>query len=310
MSVHDESGTRRGSGVCVRRVASRDPHERSARRQRRRTINVTTSDGVVHAARVVGRDATTDLVLLRGSDSGRRCRRAVGAARRRVAREAGDTVWVVGAPSPGRHVAVDEQRRASRRPTASSRSRTGPTTSGLLETGAASSAASSGGALVDAAGNVTGIVLSPVGDSRMTYAVPIDDRARDRRRPARRRATPRTARSASTASTRPPARRSRASSPTDRPKLAGVRVGDVVESRRQARGRLDRTTSWRSSGTTARASRSCSSCAAGRGKLDGAARRSRAWSRRSAGRTPAAANRPAMRRACATGIGSTSSPAP
>ena len=51
---------------------------------------------------------------------------------------------------------------------------TGPTTSGLLETGAASSSASSGGALVDAAGNVTGIVLSPVGDSRMTYAVPIE----------------------------------------------------------------------------------------------------------------------------------------
>jgi serine protease DegQ len=51
---------------------------------------------------------------------------------------------------------------------------TGPTTSGLLETNAASSSASSGGALVDAAGDVTGIVLSPVGDSRMTYAVPIE----------------------------------------------------------------------------------------------------------------------------------------
>jgi S1-C subfamily serine protease len=49
----------------------------------------------------------------------------------------------------------------------------GPTTSGLLETAAASGPASSGGALVDADGNVTGIVLSPVGDSRMTYAVPI-----------------------------------------------------------------------------------------------------------------------------------------
>ena len=49
----------------------------------------------------------------------------------------------------------------------------GPTTSGLLETGAASSAGSTGGALVDHTGDVTGIVLSPVGDDRMTYAVPI-----------------------------------------------------------------------------------------------------------------------------------------
>ena len=51
---------------------------------------------------------------------------------------------------------------------------TGPTTSGLLETGAVSSPASSGGALVDNAGHVAGIVLSPVGDGRMTYAVPIE----------------------------------------------------------------------------------------------------------------------------------------
>jgi S1-C subfamily serine protease len=50
---------------------------------------------------------------------------------------------------------------------------TGPTTAGLLETAAASGLASSGGALVDAAGNVTGIVLAPVGESRMTYALPI-----------------------------------------------------------------------------------------------------------------------------------------
>jgi S1-C subfamily serine protease len=49
----------------------------------------------------------------------------------------------------------------------------GPTTSGLLETAAASSSASSGGALVNRSGDVTGIVLSPVGDDRMTYAVPI-----------------------------------------------------------------------------------------------------------------------------------------
>ena len=34
VSVRDDAGTRRGSGVCVRRVRAPDPHERPARRQR------------------------------------------------------------------------------------------------------------------------------------------------------------------------------------------------------------------------------------------------------------------------------------
>jgi S1-C subfamily serine protease len=164
VSVRDKSGTRRGSGVCIRRsneILTSDRLVGSAVK-----VNVTTFDGVVHPARVLGRDVTTDLVLL-GLDSG--VPTAPPAAK---AAQAGDTVWVVGAPSPG-----DRQPWMSSGMIASTDSlvalESGPTTSGLLETGAASNAASSGGALVDRDGNVTGIVLSPVGDSRMTYAVPI-----------------------------------------------------------------------------------------------------------------------------------------
>ena len=81
-------------------------------------------------------------------------------------------MWVVGAPGPG-----DSSPWMSSGLVASTDSlvafASGPTTSGLLETAAASSPASTGGALVDHAGDVTGIVLAPVGGDRMTYAVPI-----------------------------------------------------------------------------------------------------------------------------------------
>ena len=164
VSVRDKSGTRRGSGVCVRRsneiITSYRLVGSSAK------VSVTTSDGVVHPARILGRDPTTDLVLL-GLDTG------VPAARSAShSPNAGDVVWVVGAPSPGATspwmstgiVASTDSLVALG---------TGPTTSGLLETGAASGVSSSGGALVNSSGAVTGIVLSPVGNSRMTYAVPI-----------------------------------------------------------------------------------------------------------------------------------------
>src|SRR5213079_1956496 len=88
-------------------------------------------------------DATSDLVLLR-LDSG-----IPAAASAERPPRTGDTVWIVGASRPG-------------------------TRSQWMSTGVASSSASSGGALVDPAGNVAGLILSPVGDSRMTYAVPID----------------------------------------------------------------------------------------------------------------------------------------
>jgi S1-C subfamily serine protease len=172
VSVHDESGTRRGSGVCVRRSVGAAASTKEILTSNRLVgssahVNVTTSDGVVHSARIVGRDATSDLVLLRLDSV-----IPAAAAAKRGART-GDTVWVVGAVRPGATSPWMSTGVLSSTDSLVSIG-TGPTTSGLLETGAASSSASSGGALVDAEGNVTGIVLSPVGDGRMTYAVPIE----------------------------------------------------------------------------------------------------------------------------------------
>ena len=164
VSVRDKSGTRRGSGVCVRRAHEILTSDRLVGSSS--NVTVTTSDGVAHPAHVLGRDAATDLVLLHLDSSVPTVAPAARPPR------AGDTVWVVGAPSPG-----DKSPWMSSGLIASIDSRvalaTGPTTAGLLETAAASGSASSGGALVDSAGNVTGIVLSPVGDSRVTYALPI-----------------------------------------------------------------------------------------------------------------------------------------
>jgi putative serine protease PepD len=172
VSVRDKSGTRRGSGVCVRRshgvvttaneIITSDRLIGSAS-----TVDVTTSKGVVHSASIVGRDATSDLVLLR-LDNG-----IPAAESARHEAKPGDTVWVVGASRSGGASPWMSDGVLSSTDSLVSLS-TGPTTSGLLETSAASSSAASGGALVDAEGDVTGIVLAPVGDSRMTYAVPIE----------------------------------------------------------------------------------------------------------------------------------------
>jgi putative serine protease PepD len=182
VSAHDKHGTRRGSGVCIRKADEVLTSDRLVGDATK--VDVTTVDGVVRPARVIGRDSTTDLVLLGVSAGGPasdgtgptgtpdpgRVAQAAQLASRSV--RAGDTVWVVGAPSPG-----DTSPWMSSGLVASTDSlvsvASGPTTSGLLETAAASNAGSTGGALVDHTGDVTGIVLSPVGDDRMTYAVPI-----------------------------------------------------------------------------------------------------------------------------------------
>jgi len=172
VSARGDKETRRGSGVCVRRsgeILTSDRLVGSAT-----TIDVTTAAGVTRAARVVGRDTTTDLVLLdlTSDTSGETETLGVPAAFATDQPRAGDTVWVVGAPAPG-----DASPWMSTGLLASIDSKVamsdGPTTSGLLETAAASGLAASGGALVDRTGDVTGIVLAPIGENRVTYAVPI-----------------------------------------------------------------------------------------------------------------------------------------
>jgi putative serine protease PepD len=175
VSARGDDGTRRGSGVCVQRSGEILTSDRLVGAAT--AVHVTTADGVVHEARVVGRDTTTDLMLLAltGEASGSSpASRTLGVPALAAAHapRAGDTVWVVGAPNPG-----DSSLWMSSGLLASIDSKVaiadGPTTSGLLETAAASGAASSGGALVDRSGGVTGIIMAPVGDDRETYAVPI-----------------------------------------------------------------------------------------------------------------------------------------
>jgi hypothetical protein len=71
-----------------------------------KNIDVTTADGQVRSARVVGRDTTTDLVLLRVVSDGANATAipaSFGTAARfaSTAPKTGDSVFVVGAPSPG-----------------------------------------------------------------------------------------------------------------------------------------------------------------------------------------------------------------
>jgi S1-C subfamily serine protease len=229
VSARDANGTRRGSGVCVRRSGEVLTSDRLIGRAT--DIEVTTTDGAVHRAKVVGRDVTTDLVLLRivpdANPNAVTASFATVAPFALGAPKTGETVWVVGAPGPG-----ETQPWLSDGLVASTDSLvsldSGPTTSGLLETAAASSSASSGGALVDGTGKVAGIVLAPISGNRMTYAVPISTAlavAQDLRTRGY------TAHGAlGIAGINAPAGPTVTSMVTDGPAdVAGVRVGDVVE---------------------------------------------------------------------------------
>ena len=226
-SVHDKSA-RDAARACASATPARSspatgssaPPTQGRRHDRRR---------LVHTARVVGRDATTDLVLLvaRRPTDGADHRRPADPTRRPhvLAARAGRHRVGRRRTEPRRHFAVGEQRarrvhrqlvpsRAARPRAACSR----PT--------AASSPASSGGALVDHSGDVTGIVLAPVGDDRMTYAVPIATALVDRRRSSGTRV--RDARRA---------RASTASNGTDGPTITSVLAGGPAAARRHARRR-------------------------------------------------------------------------
>jgi S1-C subfamily serine protease len=172
VSVRDAAGTRRGSGVCIRRSHGTVTTAKEVLTSDRligasTSVEVTTADGVVHTAHIVGRDATSDLVLLRLDAAIPAAESAQSPSR------PGDDVWVVGASKPGGTSPwMSKVTLASTEGLVSVSS--GPTTSGLLEAGAASNPATAGGALVDGTGDVAGILLSPVGNGGMTYAVPIE----------------------------------------------------------------------------------------------------------------------------------------
>ncbi len=166
--AHDKSGTRRGSGVCVRHdgeLLTTDRLVGSAT-----SVEVYTNDGQRHTARVVGTDRTTDLVLLDiDSDAD------VPAAQLASTNPAtGAGVWVVGAPSPGTNAAWMSNGILSSDNVIVA-TLAGPMTSGLIETDAHTSDGAAGGALVDHSGSVVGIILDHLDSDGTTYAVPISD---------------------------------------------------------------------------------------------------------------------------------------
>jgi putative serine protease PepD len=165
ITVRDDKGTRRGSGVCVWHgggVLTSAQVVGDAK-----TVTLRTADGKIHQGNVVARDRITDLVLVTVDDS-----EVQAATLGQGSPDTGEHVWILGAPPPS----ASEPWMTSGIVTSTNSlvaKDAGPITSGLLETDAASNATAAGGALVDAHGEVTGIVIGHVDDSPTTFAVPI-----------------------------------------------------------------------------------------------------------------------------------------
>jgi putative serine protease PepD len=167
IAARDDKGTRRGSGVCIRHGS--DVLTSAQVVGGAKSVEIITRDGNRQNARVVGRDATTDLVLLsldKESDL---------PAAQLADNEpgAGTHVWVVGASLGAQKVWASDGLVSSNDAIVMQQS--GPQTAGLLETDASAGSAATGGALVDDSGDVVGIVLGRVGSGDSTFAVSIVD---------------------------------------------------------------------------------------------------------------------------------------
>jgi len=164
--ARDDKGTRRGSGVCVRHGAQVLTSTRVVGSAT--TVQVLTSDGHDHTARVAGRDQVTNLVLLDLQDDA-----DVPAAQLSDDKPTtGSSVWILGAQAAGAKTPWMSGGMTSSND-AIVESDIGPTADGLLETDAKSNTTVVGGALVDGGGTVAGIVVGHVNGSSTTYAVPI-----------------------------------------------------------------------------------------------------------------------------------------
>jgi S1-C subfamily serine protease len=160
--VVDPSGSRTGSGVCVRHAGQVLTSARLVAGARR--IEVVMADGTVRAARVLGRDPASDLALL-ATDGNLDAADLAAPGSLTV----GEPVYAVGADAAGKAwlsegiVASLDTRVAS----------DGTTMTGLIESTALTEPAVAGGALVDESGRVVGIVMMPVAGAPTTIAVPI-----------------------------------------------------------------------------------------------------------------------------------------
>jgi putative serine protease PepD len=167
VAARDASGTRRGSGVCVRHAGQVLTSARLVGNAKH--VDVVTNDGETHTARVIGRDKTTDLVLL-GIDGSSNVAAAELAD---YVPTTGSQVFILGSAAPGTPslwMSSGMMSSVDALVTVAG----GPMTGGLLQTDASASAAAVGGALVDHNGAVVGIVVGRVDNSGTTYAVPIN----------------------------------------------------------------------------------------------------------------------------------------
>jgi S1-C subfamily serine protease len=160
--VVGKSGSRSGSGVCIRHGGQVLTSARLVAGARR--IQLVLSDGTVRTARVIGTDPASDLALLTTDGN---LEAADLAAPRSL--QVGQPVYAVGADSSGTPwvsegiVSSLDTRVAGQ----------GTTMTGLIESNALTDSSVAGGALLDAAGGVTGIVISPVNGHPTIVAVPI-----------------------------------------------------------------------------------------------------------------------------------------
>src|SRR4051812_41461127 len=165
--ARDAKGSRRGSGVCVHHGTQLLTS--GAVVGEAGSVEVVTSDGRTHAARVVGRDRVTDLVLLDIEDGAN----LPAAQLADTTLTTGAAVWLLGAPARGAKSPWMSSGMTSSNDAIAVSDR-GPASGGLLETDAASNAGVIGGGLMNASGAVAGIVLGHVNGSTTTYAVPIN----------------------------------------------------------------------------------------------------------------------------------------
>jgi putative serine protease PepD len=159
--VRGNSGSRTGSGVCIRHAGQ---VLTSARLVAGATqIELVQSDGTVGVAHVIGSDPASDLALL-ATDGDLEAADLAAPGSLKV----GEPVYAVGADSTGTPwvsagiVSSLDSRVASG----------GTTMTGLIESNALTAPAVAGGALLDSSGRVAGIVMTPE-RGQLTTIVPI-----------------------------------------------------------------------------------------------------------------------------------------
>lgn len=160
--VVGKSGARTGSGVCIRHAGQVLTSDRLVADATR--IDIVTADGKVQSAKVIGHDTASDLALLAiAGDLEAADLAAAGSL------HLGEAVYAVGADSAGTPWVSEGIVSSLKGRVASD----GTTMSGIIESNALTEPAIAGGALLDAAGRVAGILMTPVGGHPAAIAVPI-----------------------------------------------------------------------------------------------------------------------------------------